>query len=141
MTLNDFQGGYADKSPVGYPGMIATTNARDAFTHTIETSAAGFGLAMGQGAADRGAVLGGAAFIGLTIADKSRDSEAYGIGETASLLRKGTMVVTASTAVNAGDAVTYDANGALGAGLANTIPGARFESTAQAGSLVRIYLG
>lgn len=140
MTSHNIHGSYDASLPLGYRGMIATANQRDAYSYKIESSAAGFGLAMGQGSADRGAVLGGSDFVGITIADKSLIDETYAVGATASLLRQGVIWVTAATEVSPGDAVTYASDGTLGAGLANTISGARFDGTASPGALVRISL-
>lgn len=140
MTQNNFQGSYEDRLPLGYAGLIATANARDAYTYTLEGDNAAFGLACGQGTADRGAVLGGGDFVGVTIADKSLDQNTYQSGDSASLLRKGVMWVIASTDVSPADPVTYDANGQFGAGLASPLPDARFEATVAAGGLVRLAL-
>ena len=140
MTTNDFQGAYTQSMAGGYPGMIATANARDAFTYSAEAGSIGFGLALGQGSGDRTAVVGGAGFVGISIADKSRAADQYAAGEAMSVLSKGTIWVTASTPVTPADAVAYDASGALGASLGNTITNARFMESAAAGALVRVHL-
>ncbi|MDZ7906171.1 MAG: hypothetical protein U5N55_10660 [Cypionkella sp.] len=60
----------------------------------------------------------------------------------AGVIRKGTVWVTASTAVTPADPVTFTAaTGVIGAGLAATVDRAKFETTATIGQLVRVYLG
>jgi hypothetical protein len=86
--------------------------------------------------------LGGTGFEGITVADKSQLDDLYPVGQIAGVLRKGTIWVTASTNVGPADPVTFTAaTGVIGAGLATTIAGARFETTATSGNLVRVYLG
>lgn len=140
--IQDYQTNYDTDQPLGYAGQIAEGQVvRDVASRTIENAVVGFGLAVGRGAADESARLGGTGFEGITVADKSRTADQYAVGEVAGVLRKGTIWVTASTNVDPSDAVTFTAaTGVIGAGLATTIAGASFETTAAAGSLVRVYL-
>lgn len=142
MTLSDYQGTYDAAPSGGYAGMIATLNVTDAFSYTVEDSAgAAFGVAMGSGATDGAAAVGGADFLGISVADKTRPENAYSQDEQAAVLRQGVIWVTANTAVTSADPVTYDATGAIGAGLTTTIDKARFEGAAAAGQPVRVHLG
>ena len=85
--------------------------------------------------------LGGTGFEGITVADKSQVDDLYPVGVIAGVMRKGTIWVTASTNVAPSDPVTFTAaTGVIGAGLVTTIAGAKFETTATAGNLVRVYL-
>lgn len=142
MPINDVIGTYTTSNEVGYAGMIADGAAKDVSSRVIETADVAFGLAVGAGTADGSAMLGGTGFEGIAIADKSQEQDAYLVGDVAGVMRKGTVWVTASTDVDPTDPVTFTAaTGVIGAGLATTIAGAKFETTATAGNLVRVYLG
>jgi len=135
-------GGYTGQTRLGYPGMIAEGQVvKDVASKAVTTAAVAFGLAVGRGATDGTVRLGGTGFEGITVADKTRAADQYAVGEMAGVLRKGTIWVTASTNVGPADPVTFTAaTGVIGAGLAATITGAKFETTATAGNLVRVYL-
>lgn len=141
--IQDVVGAYTTQNPLGFPGMIAEGQiVKDVASRAITTAAVAFGLAVGRGASDGSARLGGTGYEGITVADKSRAADQYAVGEMAGVMRKGTIWVTASTAVTPADPVTFTAaTGVIGAGLATTIPNAKFETTAAAGALVRVYLG
>lgn len=143
MPVQDFIGTYASEMDIAFAGMIAEgQTVKDVASKVVETAAVAFGLAVGAGTADGSVKLGGAGYIGVAVADKSRDADSYAIGEVAGVIRKGTVWVTASTDVDPSDPVTFTAaTGVIGAGLATTIAGAKFETTATAGNLVRVYLG
>ena len=143
MSVTDTIGAYSAEMPVAYAGMIAEGQpARDVASKVVETAEVAFGLAVGVGVGDGSAKLGGTGFVGIAVADKSRDADKFDVGEMAGVIRKGTVWVTASTNVAPTDAVTFTAaTGVVGAGLATTIAGAKFETTATAGNLVRVYLG
>lgn len=147
MPIADFQGTYATDMAKGYPGMQADlSNARDVSSRVIETADVAFGLAVGAGTADGSAKLGGAGFQGITIADKTRSADLYAVSEVAGVMRKGTIWVTADGAVTPASTVTFTtATGAVGAKAVAAgivaIPGAKFETTAADGALVRVYLG
>ena len=108
----------------------------------VTTAPVAFGLAVGRDGVIDGAVkLGGVGFEGIAIADKSRVDDEYIVGEMAGILRKGTVWVTASTAVDPSDPVTFAAaTGVIGEGLGTTISGAKFETSGGVGDLVRVYL-
>ncbi|MDZ7905219.1 MAG: hypothetical protein U5N55_05155 [Cypionkella sp.] len=143
MPISDTQGTYINSPAIGYAGLVAEGQpSRDIASRQITTASVGFGLAVGRGATDGTARLGGAGFEGITIADKTRTADLYAVGEFAGVMRKGEVWVTASTAVTPADPVTFTAaTGVIGAGLAATIAGAKFETTATIGQLVRVYLG
>lgn len=141
--VQDFIGTYTGRMDAAFPGMIAEgQTVKDVASKVIETAAVAFGLAVGAGTADGSAKLAGTGFEGITVADKSRAADSYAVGEVAGVIRKGTVWVTASTNVAPSDPVTFTAaTGVIGAGLATTVAGAKFETTALAGQLVRVYLG
>ncbi|MGL5734509.1 MAG: structural cement protein Gp24 [Beijerinckiaceae bacterium] len=143
MPITDWIGTYTAAPAVAYAGMIAEgQGVKDVASKRVTTATVGFGRAVGRGAADGTAQLAGTGFEGITVADKSQPDDLYGIGVMAGVMRKGTIWVTASTAVTPADPVTFTAaTGVIGAGLATTIAGAKFETTAAIGALVRVYLG
>lgn len=142
MPIQDHIGTYDTNMDAAYAGMIGdTAGPKDVASRTIETAAVAFGLAAGKGTADRSARLGGTGFEGIAVADKSREADQFGIGEVGGLMRKGSIWVTASTNVAPSDPVTFTAaTGVIGAGLATTIAGAKFETTATSGNLVLVHL-
>jgi len=143
MPIQDAFGAAVDAMPLGYAGMIAEgQQVKDVASKRVTTAPVAFGLAVGRDGVIDGAVkLGGTGFEGIAIADKSRVGDEYIVGEMAGILRKGTVWVTASTAVDPGDAVTFTAaTGVIGDGLATTIAGAKFETSGGVGDLVRVYL-
>jgi len=143
MGITDTQGAYDTQVPLGYAGQIADLSGpRDVASRKIEGAAVAFGLAVGAGSADESATLGGTGFEGIAVVDKTRDADQYDVGEVAGVIRKGAVWVEASTAVTPADPVTFtSATGVIGAGLATTITGAKFETTGAIGDLVRVYLG
>ena len=145
MPIQDTVGTYTTKTPLGFPGMIAESQMiKDVASKVVVTTATiQFGVAVGAGASDGSVRLGGTgAYQGITVADLSRTADQYVLGDVAGVIRKGTVWVTASTAVTPADPVTYTAaTGVIGAGLTTTIANAKFETTAAAGALVRVYLG
>lgn len=143
MPVQDYIGTYAGRTELGYAGMIAESQiVKDVASKAVTTAAIPFGRAVGRGATDNTVRLGGTGFEGITVADKSRVNDEFTVGEMAGVLRKGTIWVVASTAVTPADPVTFTAaTGVIGAGLVTTIAGAKFETTAAIGGLVRVYLG
>jgi hypothetical protein len=141
--IADYIGTYTGTMAPGYAGMIAETQVvRDVASKRVVNGAIAFGLAVGAGAGDGTVRLGGTGFEGITVADKSRDTDGYAIDEHAGVLRKGTIWVIASNAVTPANPVTFTAaTGVIGAGLVTTIANAKFETSAGAGQLVRVILG
>ena len=144
MPIQDAFGAAVANMPLGYAGMIAEgQQVKDVVSKRVTTAVVPFGRAVGRDGTDAGTCrLDGTGFEGIAIADKSRVGDEYIVGEMAGILRKGTVWVTASTAVDPGDAVTFTAaTGVIGEGLASTIAGAKFETAGADGDLVRVYLG
>jgi hypothetical protein len=143
MPIQDAFGAAVAAMPLGLPGMIAEgQQVKDVVSKRVTTAAVPFGRVVGRDGVIDGAVkLGGTGFEGIAIIDKTRVGDEYIVGEMAGILRKGTVWVTASTAVDPGDAVTFTAaTGVIGDGLATTIAGAKFETSGGIGDLVRVYL-
>ena len=143
MPIQDAFGAAVDAMPLALPGMIAEgQQVKDVVSKRVTTAPVAFGPAVGRDGVIDGAVkLDGTGFEGIAIIDKSRVGDEYIVGEMAGILRKGTVWVTASTAVDPGDAVTFTAaTGVIGDGLATTIDGAKFETSGEVGDLVRVYL-
>ena len=101
MPTQDAFGAAVANMPLGYAGMIAEgQQVKDVASKRVTTAPVAFGLAVGRDGVIDGAVkLGGTGFEGIAIADKSRVGDEYIVGEMAGILRKGTVWVTASTAV------------------------------------------
>lgn len=140
------QSAYNEHQPVGTAGMIASTHQSDVDTRVCETVAGiGFGLAVGKGSGDNGAILGGAAntFLGLTVRDVTLMNDTvdkYAQYQNMGVMTKGKMWVVPEADVTDGDNVVYDtATGRLSSVAADgthiLIAGARWEKTATAGNL------
>lgn len=149
MPVQDYQGTYDNQFAVGYAGMQADTALSDVASRTVENAVVGFGLAVGRGTADGSCRLGGTGFEGITIADKSVESDdssvdEYAVGEQAGVMRKGSVWVEVGANVTPASTVYFvPATGVItSAASGNTaIPGAKFETTATSGNLARLYLG
>ena len=145
MPVFDYIGTYTNAQPTAYAGMIAELqDNRDIASRTIETAAVAFGLAVGRGTADGSAKLGGAGFEGVAVADKTRAADSYAVAEVAGVMRKGVIWVTAGAAVTPADIVYFAAATGVISNIAaggTAIVGAKFETTAANGALVRLYLG
>lgn len=111
------QSAYLERMAAGLPGMIANETNWDGDTRNCETVAGiGFGLPVGQGTADKGAVLGGAlaGFVGVSIRDVTLDHETadldkYKLNENMGVLNEGDIWVTTSVAALPSDPVHYNA--------------------------------
>lgn len=145
MPVQDFIGTYTGRTAVGYAGMIAEAQTvRDVASKSVTTAPVAFGLAVGAGADDGSVRLGGAGYIGITVADKSRAQDRYEIGEMAGVMRKGTIWVSVPVAVADTDTVYFiPATGVItNVSTDNVaIPGAKFEITTTGAGLTRLYLG
>lgn len=129
-------------------GMLASSINWTADTRIVETAAGiGFGLAVSQGVNDKGCIIGGAAFVGITRADHTLP-QAAGItvvdtflqNDNAGILTMGDIWVIVSAAVVAGAAVTYSATtGQFGSGT--TVAQARYMTSAATGGLAVVRLG
>ncbi len=140
------QTAYADRLALGYIGQVADMSLSDIMSREVETASIGFGVAVIQGTSDHGCKTGAAGvFLGITVRDIALDptnADLYTVGDTAAIMTRGTMFVTAGEAVVAGDVVYRTAAGVLNkTATGNTlIVGARWETTAANGALARIRL-
>jgi hypothetical protein len=119
-------------------GMLASEVNWAADTRIIETVAGiGFGLAVSQGVADDGCIIGGAAFVGLTMRDvtlprsETLTLDAYARYDNAAILTMGDLWVLCYASVTPATAsVVFEAaTGKLGI-AGTTIAHARWMSTA-----------
>lgn len=130
-------------------GMLASSVNWAADTKICETVAGiGFGLAVSQGSADRGAILGGTAFVGITRKDitlpnvSTPGPDIYQRYDNMGVLTMGDLWVVAEGAVVAGEAVYYNTTtGALGHSGGTKIEDARWMTSAAGGALAVVRLG
>lgn len=142
------QSAYTENIPAGLPGMLAFNQPAMVDTRICETAAGiGFGLAVGQGTDDKGAVLGGALadFVGITVRDVTLpvgQTDKYAQYNNMAVLSEGDIWVTVGADVDAGDVVHYDATtGVLtNTGGSGPIVGARYMTSAASGGLARVRL-
>jgi hypothetical protein len=109
-------------------------------TKNCETVAGiGFGLAVSQGAADRGVTLGGAAFVGISVRDvtlTSVNADKYPRYASMSVMAKGDIWAVALNGAAIGAQVLFDAaTGDLGKTAGTAIAGSRWMTAASAGGL------
>lgn len=144
MPIQDHIGTYSAKMDPAYAGMVADASMIDVQSAQVETAEVAFGLAVGTGTADGSVKKGGTGFVGVTVADKSRDADKYDVGEMAGVARKGTIWVVADGAIADTDTPAFTpATGAItkaGTGK-TTIANARFLDSVADGALVRLYIG
>jgi hypothetical protein len=126
---------YPDTLPPGVAGMPASTTGWDADSKIVETAAGiGFGLAVSQGAGERGVILGGttAGFRGVTYKDITLVHDAANLDkyvryENCGVMIRGDIWVTVAAAVTLASAVIFDAaTGQFGAATGQTITNARY---------------
>lgn len=147
------QTSYAELQPIALPGMLATGDF-SADTRNCETAAGiAFGVAVSQGSADMGAVIGGASaavFVGVTIADKSvpndGGADGYNQYDSMGVMTRGRIWVTVGGDVTDGGDVTFAAaTGVLSSAATGAsqfaIAGARWMTTATNGNLALLHLG
>lgn len=118
-------------------GMLASAVNWAADTKTVETAAGiGFGLAVSQGVADQGVIIGGAAFVGVTMHDitlprsETLTIDTYARYDNAAILTMGDLWVNCYASVTPATSVVFEAaTGKLG--IAGTsITHARWMTTA-----------
>ncbi|MGL4968468.1 MAG: structural cement protein Gp24 [Inquilinus sp.] len=147
------QNSYSETMRPAVAGMVANLTNADADTRIVETAAGiGFGLAVGQGAAAKGAVLGAAVaagFVGISIRDvvlDPRDGDIYRQGASSAVLTEGDIWAVTGGAVAAGDNVVFEA----ATGILSSLPadathfaiaGARWMTGAANGGLAVVRLG
>jgi hypothetical protein len=133
-------------------GMLASEVNWAADSRNVETAAGiGFGLAVSQGVADAGCIIGGSAFVGITRADITLARaditppltvDVYPQYAVAGILVMGDLWVIPDNAVVAGEAVYYSSTtGKLGHSGGTVIEDARWMTSAAAGGLAVVRLG
>ena len=137
----------------GVAGALATMNNWDAVTKICETAAGiGFGLAVGRGTNDNGAILGAGAaagFLGISMRDVTLDpsySDKIPQYKNLSVLQQGVIWVVCGDDVQDGQDVTFVAStGVLSsAGTSGSqflVANAIWLDTVSSGGLARIRLG
>lgn len=139
------QSTYSDNIAVGYAGALVNMEPRDLISRTVEDSGGiDFGLAVMQGTADKGCVVGdGSDFLGVTVRDQSvdpSDPNTFEYMANARIMTKGVIWIANSGGVNAGDPVVALADGALGTGSSPIIANARWDTSADDGELAQLRL-
>lgn len=113
---------YRPQIAPGIVGMIADETDSEVGTRLCETTAGiGFGLAVSQGTRDKGAVLGGSAFLGVTVRDVTLDgvpidplvgvhsaADMYPLSANMGVCSRGHIWVKPMATVKAGDPLFYD---------------------------------
>lgn len=140
---------YQENIAVAVPGMPADADY-SADTRICETEAGiGFGVAIGQGATDKGGVLGASAaaeFVGVTIRDVTVLTEdIYAEGRNMGAMTRGDIWVEVGGDVSAGDDVTFaETTGVLSSAATGAaqfaITGARWMTSATSGNLAILRL-
>jgi hypothetical protein len=141
------QTSYLERQPKAFAGMVASMRAYDSITRTCETAAGiGFGLAVGRGSGDHGAILGGALglFRGATVRDitlMGSQSDKYVQYQNMGILTEGEIFVQVTGTPGPGDPVYYNASTGVFASSGGSGPviGARWMETSDAG-LGKLYL-
>ncbi|WP_299085285.1 hypothetical protein [uncultured Paraglaciecola sp.] len=135
---------YGETMDAGRIGAIVDTNDKTLISRTAEVGSIGFGLPVVQGAADDGcwkAKTGDTAILGISVRDRSTLDDEFKVGESVRVMTKGVIWVTAAVAVAAGEPVTVVVASAT---FSNTggvaIAGATYDSSGDAGSLVKVRL-
>jgi hypothetical protein len=147
------QNSYSETIRPAVAGMVANMTNADADSRVVETaSGIGFGLAVGQGTAAKGAVLGAAAaagFVGISVRDvvlDPADGDTYRQGAGITVLTEGDIWVLTGGAVAVGADVTFDAaTGVLSSAAAGAgqfaIAGARWMTATAGAGLAIVRLG
>lgn len=147
MVQNTVQGSYTRYGSAGAAGVVASMHGWDGDSRILESASAGWGLAVSQGVADNGAVLGGVTFKGITIRDITivhTTPDRYEEGDTMGVLVRGDIWVVAGTdVVHSHQAYYNSATGEIGgSGISNAvaIAGSSFMETVAEGGFVRVRL-
>ncbi len=139
MVQNTVQSSYTRyNNNLGAPGAFADMSGWDADSYMAEGTI-GFGLAVSKGAADKGALLAGTLFIGISIRDITivhSTADQYQSGDVVSVATRGDIWVRAKENVVARTAVKYDTTtGELGKAAGTAIAGAVWMTTTLAGAM------
>jgi hypothetical protein len=147
------QSTYTELQPIAHAGMLASSD-HSVDTRICETAAGiGFGVAVSQGAADAGAVIGGASaavFVGITVQDMSiendpSNSDEYPRYSNMGVMTRGEIWVVTGGIVTAGADVTFaSTTGVLSSAATSAsqfaIAGARWMTSAASGALAKVRL-
>jgi hypothetical protein len=141
------QTAYALNIAKAVAGLLYAQAPHDVISRSIETAAgAAFGLAVSRGTdADSQAVIGGTAFLGVTLRTLDLEGAAntgaisYAVTETAAIISNGYVWVVCPTGCVPGDAVNYVDSGAAAAGE-QALNDAEWVTTAAAGGLAVLRL-
>lgn len=146
------QSSYSATMTAAVAGMLANQREHHIDSRVCETAAGiGFGVAVSQGTADNGAVLGAAAstgFVGISIKETTTNPstvDEYQQYENLPVLTDGDVWVTTGGIVTAGGDVTFlKTTGVLSSTAADsdnfTITGARWMTSAASGALAVVRL-
>ncbi len=143
------QSTYATKMATAYAGMIVNTEPNVLISREVESAAVGFGKAVKQGTGDAQVIAATAAVDvvrGITVRDQSTTDDKFAVADSALVITKGVIWVTALDTVVAGAPVYMVVAGGSGKFTDTTtsnlaIPGAIFETSGAADDLVAIRLG
>lgn len=140
------QTSYSENQPAAVAGAQATMIPATIISRNVEGAAIGFGVAVQQGAEDKGvAAFAAGDFVGITLLDRSAagENDTFRVGDSARVMTKGDVWVNASLAVAAGDPVYLTAAGAFtNVATGNTaIAGARWDTSTSAAGLAVVRLG
>ena len=132
------QTNYTRYQPVAQNGMLADETNWAADTRIVETAAGiGFGLAVSQGVNDKGCIIGGSAFVGVTRADQTLPQAAgittidiYPQYDNAAVLTMGDIWVYCYGNVTPATTVTFDAATGKPGAAGTTITHARWMTSA-----------
>lgn len=131
----------------GVEGMPASMSTWDADTRNVETAAGiPFGRAVSQGASEKGVIIGGAAFRGITFRDitlvhaLATDLDRYVLNELAGVMVRGDIWVKVISAVTPATAVVFSATTGELAVAGTAIPNSRYVRGAGAGGIALLRL-
>lgn len=142
MAMAPLQTTYKERMDRFVVGMIPDmrTPGQDVSRAVETVDGIGFGVAVGQGTADRQVILSGTSeFVGVAVLDITQPKDVYAQYSMARIRTKGPVVVRAAVAVAAGDAAYAGAAGIL-TNVATGEPIGMFETTGAAGALVVLNL-
>jgi hypothetical protein len=146
------QSTYLENQPIALPGMPADADY-SADTRICETAAGiGFGVAVSQGSADKGALIGAAAatgFVGVTIVDHTiandGGADGYNQYDNMGVMYRGTIWIQVGGNVADGEDVSFSSttgvlSSAAASGTQFVIAGARWMTTATNGGFAKLRL-
>lgn len=147
MALQPNQTVYTEYMEAFVEGMVPNSEKNNIISRSVENEEGiGFGIAVIRGTEDKQILPAeeGGSFLGVTVRDSTQFADIYPQFETAAVITKGTIVVKAGVAVDAGDPVSVlEADGTWGKAAADsiTVAGAVWDTSAGAGELAVIRLG